>query len=134
MHISGEEIRQEAEKREQTCPEGMKGSYYYGFREGAKWGIKKQKAINSECIAELEKAKASLVLEVHNKNKRIAELNAVVDLAVENRDYWKEQAIALKAKVKELIDKECEWLTEEGHKFQYEDMVSAFRKYMEEKI
>lgn len=35
--VSGEEIRQEAARREQTCPEGMKNSYYYGFREGAKW-------------------------------------------------------------------------------------------------
>ena len=37
MRISGEEIRQEAARREQTCPKGMKDSFYYGFREGAKW-------------------------------------------------------------------------------------------------
>lgn len=37
MILSGEEIRQEAETRERTCPKGMKGSFYYGFREGAKW-------------------------------------------------------------------------------------------------
>lgn len=37
MIVSGEEIRQMAEKREQTCSSGMKNSYYYGFREGAKW-------------------------------------------------------------------------------------------------
>ena len=36
MIISGEDIRQEAERREQTCPKGMKDSFYYGFREGAK--------------------------------------------------------------------------------------------------
>ena len=40
MIISGEDIRQEAERREQTCPEGMKNSFYYGFREGAKWVLK----------------------------------------------------------------------------------------------
>lgn len=43
MILSGEDIRQEAERREQTCPKGMKNSYYYGFREGAKWA---QHAIN----------------------------------------------------------------------------------------
>lgn len=37
MIVSGEEIRQQAEYREQNCPKGMKDSYYYGFREGAKW-------------------------------------------------------------------------------------------------
>lgn len=37
MILSGEEIRQEAETRERTCPKGMKDSFYYGFREGAKW-------------------------------------------------------------------------------------------------
>lgn len=35
--ISGEQIRQEALKREESCPKDMKNSYYYGFREGAKW-------------------------------------------------------------------------------------------------
>lgn len=40
MILSGEEIRQMAEKREQTCSHGMKDSYYYGFREGAKWAQK----------------------------------------------------------------------------------------------
>ena len=40
MLISGEDIRQEAERREQTCPKGMKDSFYYGFREGAKWALK----------------------------------------------------------------------------------------------
>ena len=40
MLISGEDIRQEAERREQTCPKEMKDSFYYGFREGAKWALK----------------------------------------------------------------------------------------------
>ena len=40
MRISGEEIRQEAARREETCPQEMKGSFYYGFREGAKWAFK----------------------------------------------------------------------------------------------
>lgn len=37
MIVSGEEIRQKAAEKEQTCPNGMKDSFYYGFREGAKW-------------------------------------------------------------------------------------------------
>ena len=40
MRVSGEDIRQEALKREQTCPKAMKDSFYYGFREGAKWAFK----------------------------------------------------------------------------------------------
>lgn len=40
MKISGEDIRQEAARREETAPKGMKGSFYYGFREGAKWAFK----------------------------------------------------------------------------------------------
>lgn len=40
MRLSGEDIRQEAERREQTCPKGMKDSFYYGFREGVKWILK----------------------------------------------------------------------------------------------
>lgn len=40
MIITGEDIRQEAERREKTCPKGMKDSFYYGFREGAKWAFK----------------------------------------------------------------------------------------------
>lgn len=40
VNISGEDIRQEAARREETCPKGMKDSFYYGFREGAKWAIK----------------------------------------------------------------------------------------------
>lgn len=35
--ISGEEIREEALKREKSVPKAMQGSFYYGFREGAKW-------------------------------------------------------------------------------------------------
>lgn len=37
MVISGETIRQEAARHEDNCPDGMKNSFYYGFREGAKW-------------------------------------------------------------------------------------------------
>lgn len=37
MIISGEEIRKAAAKHEENCPSAMKGSFYYGFREGAKW-------------------------------------------------------------------------------------------------
>ena len=40
-------------------------------------GATEQKAIDDERIAELEKEKALLILEVHNKNKRIAELKAM---------------------------------------------------------
>lgn len=40
MIVSGETIREEAARREKTCPKGMKDSYYYGFREGAKWAFK----------------------------------------------------------------------------------------------
>lgn len=40
MLVTGEEIRREAERRENTCPQGMKDSYYYGFREGAKWALR----------------------------------------------------------------------------------------------
>ena len=43
--ISGEEIRQEAARREETCPKGMKDSYYYGFREGANGHLKLPKNI-----------------------------------------------------------------------------------------
>ena len=39
-------------------------------------GAKEQKAIDDERIAELEKEKASLILEINNKNKQIAELKA----------------------------------------------------------
>lgn len=38
--LTGEEIRQEAARREATCSEGMRGSFYHGFREGAKWASK----------------------------------------------------------------------------------------------
>ena len=38
--------------------------------------IREQKAIDDERIAELEKEKALLIREVHNKNKRIAKLKA----------------------------------------------------------
>lgn len=38
--------------------------------------IREQKDIDDELITKLEKEKASLILEVHNKNKRIAELKA----------------------------------------------------------
>ena len=51
--ISGEEIRQEAARREETCPKGMKGSYYYGFREGAKWALKIAEEHNRELITGL---------------------------------------------------------------------------------
>lgn len=44
------------------------------------------------------------------KQTFIVTIEAEIDQAVENRDYWKEQAIILKAKAKELIDKACEWL------------------------
>ena len=37
VKISGEEIRQAAQEHEETCSKGMKDSFYYGFREGAKW-------------------------------------------------------------------------------------------------
>lgn len=37
MIISGSEIREAAEEHEKTCPKMMKDSFYYGFREGAKW-------------------------------------------------------------------------------------------------
>lgn len=60
-------------------------------------------------IAKLEREKAQLVLEVHNKNKRIAELKIEVDRAVENRDYWKEQTMALKAKD---VDKPWQWMVD----------------------
>ena len=40
-------------------------------------GAYDQKAIDDERIAELEKEKASLILEINNKNKRIAELKAM---------------------------------------------------------
>lgn len=51
--ISGEEIRQEAARREETCPKGMKDSYYYGFREGAKWALKIVEEHKRELIAGL---------------------------------------------------------------------------------
>lgn len=37
MLISGDYIRENAAKHEETCPKAMKDSFYYGFREGAKW-------------------------------------------------------------------------------------------------
>ena len=40
-------------------------------------GAKEQKTIDEERIAELEKEKASLILEINNKNKIIAELKAM---------------------------------------------------------
>ena len=43
-----------------------------GYIEGAT----EQKELDDKRIAELEKEKASLMLEIHNKNKRIAELIA----------------------------------------------------------
>lgn len=51
--ISGEEIRQEAARREETCPNGMKDSYYYGFREGAKWALKIAEEHNRKLITGL---------------------------------------------------------------------------------
>ena len=53
MRISGEEIRQEAARREQTCPKGMKDSFYYGFREGAKWAFKVAEENNRNMLEEL---------------------------------------------------------------------------------
>lgn len=40
MRISGETIREAAREHEEHCPKGMKDSFYYGFREGAKWILK----------------------------------------------------------------------------------------------
>ena len=57
-----------------------KSDYRYDPRSvesGYMQGATEQKAIDDERIAELEKEKALLILEVHNKNKRIAELKAM---------------------------------------------------------
>ena len=46
------------------------------FARGYELGATEQKAIDDECITKLEKEKALLIREVHNKNKRIAKLKA----------------------------------------------------------
>lgn len=48
------------------------GDVAYGYERGAT----EQQKIDDERIAELEKEKASLIREINNKNKRIAELIA----------------------------------------------------------
>lgn len=90
MHISGEEIRQEAEKREQTCSSGMKGSFYYGFREGAKWGIKEQKAIDE-----------------------VERLNQVNQAYLDGRrEKEEDMRMMLESQRKELIGKAIMWICE----------------------
>lgn len=46
------------------------------FARGYELGATEQKSIDDERIAELEREKALLIREVHNKNKRIAKLKA----------------------------------------------------------
>ena len=62
---------------EPTDGHPLKTCEVIAFAKGYELGVSEQKSINDERIAELEKEKALLILEVHNKNKIIAELKAM---------------------------------------------------------
>ena len=54
----------------------LKACEVIAFARGYELGATEQKSIDDERIAELEREKALLIREVHNKNKRIAKLKA----------------------------------------------------------
>ena len=66
-----------SEERAKAASEGYDDDgYSAGIYMGYVVGATAQKAIDDECIAELEKKKALLIREIRNKNKRIAKLKA----------------------------------------------------------
>ena len=62
---------------EPTDGHPLKACEVVAFARGYELGATEQKSIDDERIAELEKENASLILEVRNKNKQIAELKAM---------------------------------------------------------
>ena len=79
-----EERAMEYSDRHKSIENGYFSGYNYYIAEkydaekfAYEAGAYDQKAIDDERIAELEKEKASLILEINKKNKRIAELKAM---------------------------------------------------------
>ena len=73
-----ETIKERADKVVYKPTDGhpLKACEVVAFARGYELGATEQKAIDDECITKLEKEKALLIREVHNKNKRIAKLKA----------------------------------------------------------
>lgn len=79
-----EERAKEYSDRHKSIENGYFKGYNYNIAEkydaekfAYEAGAYDQKTIDDERIAELEKEKASLILEINKKNKRIAELKAM---------------------------------------------------------
>ena len=61
---------------EPTDGHALKACEVIAFARGYELGATEQKSIDDERIAKLEKEKALLILEIQDKNKRIAKLKA----------------------------------------------------------
>lgn len=85
MLVSGETIRQTALEREQNCKPGM-NSFYYGFREGAKW----MQGIHEGNKKEDLGLSLMVYLDKHRPEEKMGLSNmecAQIDKAVRERDW-----------------------------------------------